>query len=83
MLQQTPLDCEEHIRCIRFFWHALLEFQRGCNSGLKRPLRLLKSLMGRFERVKQNINMDESLQVDWPDLHSKLLNGPLLVVSTR
>ncbi|KAM5356474.1 hypothetical protein ACJ41O_003120 [Fusarium nematophilum] len=58
ILQHTDQDCDEHIECIRFFWKALLEFQRGCNYGLKRPLRLLKSLMSRMERVTKNINID-------------------------
>lgn len=58
ILQHTDQACDEHIECIRFFWQALLEFQRGCNYGLKRPLRLLKSLMSRMERVTKNINID-------------------------
>ncbi|KAI8260283.1 Nitrogen assimilation transcription factor nit-4 [Colletotrichum sp. SAR11_239] len=59
ILQQTGQDSEEHINCIRFFWLALLEYQKGCNYGLKRPLNLLKSLMLRLEKVAQNIDMEE------------------------
>lgn len=59
ILQQASHDSEEQIKCIRFFWLALLEYQRGCNYGLKRPLKLLKSLMLRLEKVAQNINMEE------------------------
>lgn len=59
ILQQTGQDSEEHINCIRFFWLALLEYQRGCNYGLKRPLKLLKSLMLRLIKVAQNIDMEE------------------------
>ncbi|KAH8883290.1 hypothetical protein GQ53DRAFT_798336 [Thozetella sp. PMI_491] len=58
MLQQTRQDCDDYMECIRFFWHALLEYQRGCNFGLKRPLRLLRSLMRRLERVTQSININ-------------------------
>ncbi|KAF4451110.1 nitrogen assimilation transcription factor nira [Fusarium albosuccineum] len=69
ILQHTDQDCDEYIECIRFFWQALLEFQRGCNYGLKRPLRLLKSLMGRIERVTKSINMDATTApANCPDL---------------
>ncbi|KAF4882277.1 Nitrogen assimilation transcription factor nit-4 [Colletotrichum fructicola] len=54
ILQQASHDSEEHIKCIRFFWLALLEYQRGCNYGLKRPLKLLKSLMRRLEGIAQD-----------------------------
>ncbi|RSL73663.1 hypothetical protein CEP54_000037 [Fusarium duplospermum] len=68
ILEHTDQNCDEYIECIRFFWQALLEFQRGCNYGLKRPLRLLKSLMGRIERVTKNINMDATATTTCPDL---------------
>ncbi|RMJ18190.1 hypothetical protein CDV36_002127 [Fusarium kuroshium] len=68
ILEHTDQNCDEYIECIRFFWQALLEFQRGCNYGLKRPLRLLKSLMGRIEKVTKNINMDATVVTDCPDL---------------
>lgn len=71
ILQQTNQNCEEYIECIRFFWLALLEFQRGCNSGLKRPLRLLKSLMGRLQRVAERIDTDELERSGWPSLGGK------------
>ncbi|KAK1515346.1 uncharacterized protein CCOS01_13539 [Colletotrichum costaricense] len=60
ILQQTDQDCEEYIECIRFFWTALLEYERGCNHGLKRPLRLLRSLMRRMNRLSQLVSVDES-----------------------
>lgn len=71
MLQHTDQNSDEYVECIRFFWLALLEYQRGCNFGLKRPLRLLRSLMRRIERVTENINMDALSNMNWPDLGSK------------
>ncbi|KAF4841338.1 hypothetical protein CGCSCA4_v009507 [Colletotrichum siamense] len=74
ILQQASHDSEEQIKCIRFFWLALLEYQRGCNYGLKRPLKLLKSLMLRLEKVAQNINMEEPADEiqNLPDLQADL-----------
>lgn len=60
ILRHTDQECDDYVECIRFFWQALLEFQRGCNYGLKRPLKLLKSLMSRMERVAKSINMDST-----------------------
>lgn len=60
MLQQTDRDCEENTGCIHFFWGALLEYQRGCSFGLKRPMRLLKSLMRRLETVWRTSSVDEA-----------------------
>ncbi|KAF5501228.1 Nitrogen assimilation transcription factor nit-4 [Colletotrichum siamense] len=83
ILQQTGQDSEEHINCIRFFWLALLEYQRGCNYGLKRPLKLLKSLMLRLEKVAQNIDMEEpadeiqnllDLQADLDSVFNSMFN---------
>lgn len=59
MLQQNRQDAGEYIGCIRFFWSALLEYQKGCNYGLKRPLKLLKPLMRRLVSVTQNQETDE------------------------
>lgn len=62
ILQQAPQDHEEYIECIRFFWTMLSEPQRsslGFALGLKKPFRLLKSLMRRTKFVAQQINLDE------------------------
>lgn len=81
ILQHTE---KEYIGCLRFFWHALVEYQRGCNYGLKRPLRLLKSLMGRLETVMQEHNTEESEVADWHNLGGKkspaLLNQCTVIV---
>lgn len=51
MLKQCPRDRVGYIQCVQFFWDALVEFQRGCSAGLKKPLKLLKSLMTCIENV--------------------------------
>ncbi|KAE8154538.1 fungal-specific transcription factor domain-containing protein [Aspergillus avenaceus] len=58
ILQQTYHDKEEYIDSLRFFWHALLEFQKSCCNGLGKPLALLKSIMRRAKKVAQRINVD-------------------------
>lgn len=58
LLQHTDQDCDEYTEAIRFFWLALLEYQDGCGHGLKGPLRLLKSLMHRVEKVVKRIDID-------------------------
>lgn len=58
LLQHTDQDCDENIDTIQLFWFALLEYQKGCGHGLKGPLRLLKSLMRRVEKVAQRIDID-------------------------
>ncbi|KUJ14704.1 uncharacterized protein LY89DRAFT_671128 [Mollisia scopiformis] len=40
---------QQHPECVPFFWTALLELQNGCNSGLKKPLTILKSLVKQME----------------------------------
>lgn len=60
MLQHTCQDNSEYDECIRFFWSALSEYQRGCCYGLKRPLNLLRSLMRRLGNVNLVAEADES-----------------------
>lgn len=62
ILQQAPQDQDEYIECIKFFWSMLSEPQRsslGFALGLKKPFRLLQSLMRRSKFVAQQINVDE------------------------
>jgi hypothetical protein len=62
ILQQAPQDHDKYIECIKFFWLMLSEPQRGSLGfalGLKKPFRLLKSLMRRIKFVAQQINVDE------------------------
>ncbi|GLA26971.1 hypothetical protein AnigIFM63326_004153 [Aspergillus niger] len=66
LLQHADQECDTYIEAIRFFWFALLEYQRGCGHGLRGPLRLLKSLMRRVEKVVQRIDIDHPGATDWP-----------------
>ena len=48
MLQHTSHESNEHVECIQFLWTALSDYQKGTCYGLKRPLKLLRSLMRRL-----------------------------------
>ncbi|BCS19927.1 uncharacterized protein APUU_20359A [Aspergillus puulaauensis] len=65
MLQHTHHDNHEYVGCIRFFWSALWEYQRGCCYGLTRPLKLLRSLMRRLESVPDYVEADGPVG-NWP-----------------
>jgi hypothetical protein len=52
LLNQKHTLGSQYVDCIRFFWFALLDLQRGCNSGLGKPLKILQTLM---QRLGQNI----------------------------
>ncbi|KAL5364636.1 fungal-specific transcription factor domain-containing protein [Aspergillus floccosus] len=57
LLQHADQDDIEYLEAIRFFWSALREYQSGCGRGLTGPLRLLKSLIRRVEKVVQRIDI--------------------------
>lgn len=74
MLQHAPQDQAEYFDCIQFFWKALLDHQKGCSQGLKRPLQLLKSLMQRVESVRHrrpNTSNDTVTQQAAPSMNGK------------
>ncbi|KAI9752411.1 MAG: hypothetical protein M4579_005635 [Chaenotheca gracillima] len=48
ILHQTREARSKFSESIPFFWSALLDLQRGCNAGLKKPLKILKELMRRL-----------------------------------
>jgi hypothetical protein len=48
VLHQTDEDNTKFVECMPFFWEALRDLQRGCNSGLKKPLQILKALIQRL-----------------------------------
>ncbi|KOC18127.1 hypothetical protein AFLA70_466g000801 [Aspergillus flavus AF70] len=51
LLQSDSQGRDDYNEACRFFWSALLEYQKGCGSGLKKPLALLKSLMLRVAKL--------------------------------
>lgn len=59
MLQQANEDHGDYIECIRFFWVILSDYQRGYARGLKKPFRVLKSLMHQINKVTQQISVDD------------------------
>lgn len=78
MLQHTRQENDEYHECIQFFWSTLWEYQRGCNYGLERPLRLLRSLMWRLQRAaKESDTGDRDGTVpNWPASASKKPQKP-------
>ncbi|KAL2825678.1 fungal-specific transcription factor domain-containing protein [Aspergillus pseudoustus] len=65
-------DRDAYTEACRFFWAALLEYQRGCGSGLKKPMALLKSLVLRVEELAPFIT-DETSEgaITWSSLHGQ------------
>jgi len=51
LLTQTQPESPLFVECIQFFWFALLDLQRGCNSGLGKPLKILQKLMQRLGKT--------------------------------
>ncbi|KAL4882997.1 fungal-specific transcription factor domain-containing protein [Aspergillus karnatakaensis] len=49
---------EKYLECIQFFWTALLEIEAGCSHSLKRPMKLLRTLMRRVKGVAERVDMD-------------------------
>ena len=59
MLQHADEGHSNYIECIRFFWDALSEYQRGHARGLKKPFRVLKQLMHRVRSmVDEPVNFE-------------------------
>lgn len=77
ILQQSPQDHDQYMESVRFFWSMLSEPQRsslGFALGLKKPFRLLKSVMRRNKYVAQQINVDEPMNpADGQPINSKSL----------
>lgn len=48
VLNQTLMDKSRFTDCMRFFWSALMDLQRGANFGLKKPLEVVKNMMEQF-----------------------------------
>lgn len=54
ILQQTHQKRHRFSESLPFFWSALLDFQKGCNIGLKKPLKILKTLLQRLEEASES-----------------------------
>lgn len=52
ILNQTQACSDQYVDCIQFFWYALLDLQKGCNSGLGKPMKILQTL---FQRLGQTV----------------------------
>jgi hypothetical protein len=67
LLNQTESEASQYVNCIRFFWSALLDLQRGCNSGLGKPLKILHALMNRLGQSVPNKDMAATHSENIPD----------------
>ncbi|PLB52471.1 hypothetical protein P170DRAFT_105581 [Aspergillus steynii IBT 23096] len=56
LLHHTDQSSGDFADCIRFFWSALLEYQRGCSFGLKKPLKILRSLIHRLNGMSSGVS---------------------------
>lgn len=72
LLQSDSQGRDDYTEACRFFWSALLKYQKGCGSGLKKPLALLKSLMLRVAKLAPCITVNTSDAVSWSSLHGQL-----------
>ncbi|KAB8223236.1 fungal-specific transcription factor domain-containing protein [Aspergillus novoparasiticus] len=78
LLQSDSQGRDDYTEACRFFWSALVEYQKGCGSGLKKPLALLKSLMLRVTKLAPCITDNISDAVSWSSLHVANLGTDLL-----
>ncbi|KAE9374235.1 hypothetical protein N431DRAFT_437706 [Stipitochalara longipes BDJ] len=67
LLNQTESEVSQYVNCIRFFWLALLDLQRGCNSGLGKPLKILHALMNRLGQSIPSRDMAAAQSENIPD----------------
>ncbi|KAF4776417.1 nitrogen assimilation transcription factor nira [Colletotrichum scovillei] len=60
ILRHAHQDQEHCIRHTKFFWMILSEYQRKFGRGLRKPFKVLKSLMQQMKEVSRRISLDES-----------------------
>ncbi|RAQ61641.1 hypothetical protein COH21_012637 [Aspergillus flavus] len=78
LLQSDSQGRDDYTEACRFFWSALLKYQKGCGSGLKKPLALLKSLMLRVAKLAPCITVNTSDAVSWSSLHAANIGTDLV-----
>lgn len=49
-MDQRVYETNHFAECIGFFWSALTELQRGTNYGLRKPVEILKTLVGQVDQ---------------------------------
>lgn len=69
ILPQERHERGNFIDIISFFWTCLGELQRGCNSGLQKPLSILRDMLHEFqlsvkEQSSKNAQQPELLSLD-------------------
>ena len=59
IINQTDVSGSEYVKCLRFFWFALLEIHKDCHFGLMKPLKILQGLMQRLGKCVPNWSLEE------------------------
>lgn len=73
---QAQTRSPKFVECIRFFWFALLDLQRGCNTGLGKPLKILQTLMQRLGQSIPDWDPRETLLKANPG-HAPMMQHPM------
>lgn len=63
IINHANIGGSEYVKCLRFFWFALLEIHKNCHFGLKKPLKILQELMQRMGKCVPNWNYRETQPV--------------------
>lgn len=66
ILNQTLFERSRFTQCMSFFWSALTDLRRGSNSGLQKPLDILRDMMTKFgEDIPRPTTQDGLASLDF------------------
>lgn len=88
ILNQRSFEQSHFTECIRFFWSALIDLQRGCNFGLQKPLDILKDIVAQFGKdiprstdqaghgVRDVVDLDKSFEITYMNASAEYRSDP-------